>query len=134
MPLNEHVYRVAIAFKMTERVQQQTCIKFCIKLHYTTETIQMTQKATATSDWQLHHDNLSAHASGLVESYLAKHRITQVLSPPTAQFDFWLFSKLKSSMKGKRFQTIDEIQENTMGQLMAIGRTGRSQGAYFEGD
>ena len=51
MPLNEHVYRVAIAFKMTERVQQQTCIKFCIKLHYTTETIQMTQKATA--NWWL---------------------------------------------------------------------------------
>ena len=37
--------------------------------------------------------------------------------------DFWLFPKLKSPFKGKRFQTVDEIQENITGQLMAIGRT-----------
>ena len=36
--------------------------------------------------------------------------------------DFWRFPKLKSPLKGKRFQTIDEIQENTTGQLMATGR------------
>ena len=33
------------------------------------------------------------------------------------------FPKLKSPLKGKRFQTIDEIQENMMGQLMAMGIT-----------
>ena len=33
------------------------------------------------------------------------------------------FPKLKSPLKGKRFQTINEIQENTTGQLMAIERT-----------
>ena len=37
--------------------------------------------------------------------------------------DFWLFPKLKSPLKGKRFQTIGENQENMMGQLMATGRT-----------
>ena len=37
--------------------------------------------------------------------------------------DFWLFPKLKSPWKGKRFQTINEIQENTTGQLMVVGRT-----------
>ena len=31
-----------------------------------------------------------------------------------------MLSKLKSPLKGKRFQTIDEIQENTIGQLMPI--------------
>ena len=36
----------------------------------------------ATADWQLHHDNMSAHASRLVYSFLAKHRITQVIQPP----------------------------------------------------
>ena len=50
------------------------------------------------------------------------------LSPLTAQIwypviDFWLFPKLISPLKGKRFQTIDKIQENTTGQLMAVGRT-----------
>ena len=34
--------------------------------------------------------------------------------------DFWLSPKLKSPLKRKRFQIINEIQENTMGQLMAI--------------
>ena len=44
--LSEHVYRVTVAFKMTERVEQRICIKFCIKLEYSSaETIQMIQKA-----------------------------------------------------------------------------------------
>ena len=52
-PLNEHVYCVAVAFKMTEPVEQQICITFCIKLeHYSSvETIQMIQKATAKGTW-----------------------------------------------------------------------------------
>ena len=84
MPLSEHVYCVAIAFKMTEQVEQQICIKFCIKLeHSTVATIQMIQKAIlwATGDWQLHHDNAPTHASCLMQSFLAKHQITQVTQP-----------------------------------------------------
>ena len=34
-----------------------------------------------------------------------------------------LFPKLKSPLKGKRFQPVDKTQENTMGQLMVTGRT-----------
>ena len=56
-------------------------------------------------------------------------------SPDLAPCNFWLFPKLKSPLKGKGFQTCDEIQENTMGQLMAIGENSlSSQRAYFEGD
>ena len=52
MMLSEHVYCVAIAFTMTERVEQQICIKFCIKLeHSSVKTIQMIQKSTVMSDW-----------------------------------------------------------------------------------
>ena len=44
--MNEHVYCVAVAFKMTEHVEQRICIKFCIKLeHSSAETIQTIQKA-----------------------------------------------------------------------------------------
>ena len=53
-------------------------------------------------------------------SFLVKHQITQVnqspYSPDLAPCNFWPFPKLKSPLKGKRFQTTDEIQENTMGQ------------------
>ena len=34
MPLSEHVYCVAIAFKMTEWVEQRICIRFCVKLEH----------------------------------------------------------------------------------------------------
>ena len=60
------------------------------------------------------------------------------------------FPKLKSPLKGKRFQTVDVIQENAMGQMMVIltkdfaecfeqwkrlwENCVRSQGASFEGD
>ena len=57
---------------------------------------------------------------------LAKHQIPQVTqplySPDLAPCNFWLFPKLKSPLKGKRFQTLSEIQENLTGQLMVIGR------------
>ena len=46
MLLREHVYYVAVTFKMTEWVEQWMCIKFCIKpVHSSTETIWMVQKA-----------------------------------------------------------------------------------------
>ena len=70
--------------------------------------------------------------------FLVKHQITQVTQPRYSQdlvpYDFWLFPKLKSPLKEKRFQTTDEIQENTTGQLMDWENCVRPQGAYFEGD
>ena len=44
-------------------------------------------------------------------------------SPDLAHCDFCFFPKLKLPLKGKRFQTIDAIQENMTGQLMEIERT-----------
>ena len=40
-----------------------------------------------------------------------------------APCDLWLFPKLKSPLKGKRFQTV-EMKENMMGQLMTISTKG----------
>ena len=45
------------------------------------------------------------------------------LSSDLVPCGFWLFPKLKSPLKGKRFQTTDKIRENITGQLMVIGRT-----------
>ena len=48
MPLCEHAYCVAVACKMTERVEQWICIRFCVKLeHSSVETIQVMYKAAA---------------------------------------------------------------------------------------
>ena len=80
-----------------------------------------------TDDWQLHHNNPPAHASHTMQRFLVKHQITQVTQPPyspdCAPCNFWLLPNLKPPLKGKRFQNVSEIQENTTGKLMAIGRT-----------
>ena len=108
----------------TERVQQWNCIKFSIKL----EQSSVIQEAAAMGNWWLAASSqqcacscITSHAEIFGKS--TNHQVTQPLySPDFAPCDFWLFPKLKSPLKGKRFQTIDEIQENTE-QLMAIGKT-----------
>ena len=52
--MSEHVYCVAVTFKMHEQIEQQICIKFCVKLeHSSTETIRMIQKAEAIGNCRL---------------------------------------------------------------------------------
>ena len=131
---------MAAAFKKTEQVEQCICIIFCIKLgHSSTETIQVTHKATtmgnwwlAVSSWQCAHWCIQSHAE-----VLGKHQITHLTqlpyNPDLVPCDSWLFPKLKSPLKGKRLQTV-EIQENMTMQLMVLGENCvRSQGACFEG-
>ena len=130
MPLSEHVYCVATAFKVTEWVEQGICVKFCIKLeHSSAETIWMNQKGH--SYWQLMIGSfimtmhpLTHHIS--CRDFWWNIKTPRWFSPTIAPFgtcNFWLFPKPKSPLKGKRFQTISETQENKTGQLMAIGRT-----------
>jgi transposase len=53
----------------------------------------------------LHHDNASAHASLLIREFLAKDETTIMPQPPyspdLAPADFFLFPKLKSTLKGR---------------------------------
>ena len=132
MPLSEHVHCVAITFKMTERVEQRICINFCVKLELSFLCGNYWDDPEGHSYGQLVISSFittmhPAHASHLMQSFLVKHQITQVtqphFSPDLAPCNFWLFPKLKSPLKGKRFQIINEIQENTTGELMAIGGT-----------
>ena len=104
--------------------------------------------------WVLHHDNAPAHSSFLVRNFLAKNETTVVPQPPyspdLAPADFFLFPKLKSTLKGRRFDTFDEIQKNSTKELFAIPKEAfqkafqswqkrwercvASEGNYFEGD
>jgi len=74
--------------------------------------------------WMLHGDNAPAHASLLNRSYLAKHQTFIVPHPPNspdlAPADFFLFPKLKPTLKGRRFQITEEIQESAIRELCAI--------------
>jgi len=102
----------------------------------------------------LHHDNAPAHTALSVREFLATKQITVLehpaYSPDLAPIDFFLFPKLKKILKGRHFDHIDYISNNTTVALKAIpqnqfqncfeGWTRRwhrciaSQGEYFEGD
>jgi len=103
--------------------------------------------------WMLHHDNAPAHVSLLIRSYLAKHQTSVVPHPPYSPdlppADFFRFPKLKTSLKGRRFQATEEIQANAIRELGAITKSAfqeafqqwkkrweryiASRGDYFEG-
>ena len=74
--------------------------------------------------WMLLHDNVPTHVSLLISSYLAKYQISVVphptYSPELAPAEFFLFPKLKTTLKESRLQTIEEIQENATRELRAI--------------
>ena len=104
--------------------------------------------------WVLHHDNAPIHSSFLVRNFLVKNETTVVPQPSyppnLAPADFFLFPKLKSTLKGHRFDTIDKIQKNSMNELFTIPkeefqkvfqswqkrweRCVAGEGNYFEGD
>ena len=118
----EWAYVLRACLIQNEWVEQQIYITFCMKHeHSSMETIRMIQKATAMGNWWL-EGSLWQHVHSCInpiQSFSAKHQITQVTqlpyNPYLAPCNFWLFPKLKSPFKGKRFQTINEIQENIMG-------------------
>ena len=120
---------VADTFKMIEQIQQPICIKFCVKLEHS--SLEHSDDSEGSNYGQLVIGSFIMTRCLLMHhvscSFLAKHQITQVTqscySPDLASSDFRLFPKLKSPLKRKRFQVINEIQENTTGQLMEIGRT-----------
>ena len=112
---------------MIEKVGQWIFMQCCIKLeHSSALTIWMIQKAVAVGNWWLAASSKQCARSRTTCRFWRNIKSPRWLSPPyspdLAPCDFWLFLKLKSPLKGKRFQTIHEIQGNTMGQLMAIGR------------
>jgi len=99
----------------------------------------------------IHHDNAPAHRSFKVSQFLAKNSMTVVPHPPyspdLAPCDFSLFPKLKLRMKGQRFDTNEEIQEESQWVLDTIPKRDfqgccqvwqkrciYAKGEYFEGD
>ena len=74
--------------------------------------------------WMLQHDNAPSHSLFLVRDFLAKRATTVLPQPPyspdLAPADFFLFPKLKSTLKGRRFESIEAIKTNSLVQLRAF--------------
>jgi hypothetical protein len=75
-------------------------------------------------DWLLHQANAPAHTALSVQRILASKNMAVVLYPPyspdLAPCDFFLFPRMKSKLKGRRFQDVTEIQEQSLTVLHAI--------------
>ena len=75
--MTELVCCVTVAFTVTERADQLICI------------------------------NAPAHSTALVQAFIAKYRIIEVCqhlySPDLVPCNFWVFPKLKSPLKVRRF-------------------------------
>jgi len=72
----------------------------------------------------LHHDNNPCHTLLLVRQFLSNKNIMMCPLPPyspdLAPCNFWLFPKVKMTMKGKRFESIQDIQAATTAQLKTL--------------
>lgn len=106
------------------------------------------------NSWQLHHDNAPAHTSLLVREFLAKNNTVMMPQPPyspdMASCNFFLFPKIKKTMKRRRFANIEEIKTESLKELNAIPKIAFqkcfedwkkrwhkciiSNGDYFDGD
>jgi len=106
-----------------------------------------------SGNWILHRDSAPAHRAVTTNEFLAKHNIPWLPQPPyppdLAPCDF-LFTQLKKTMTGRRFDYVEDIQANATRQLRAITKRDyqrcfrqwqerwnkciQAQGHYFEGD
>jgi len=104
--------------------------------------------------WILHHDNSPSHKAIIVNEFLAKISTNIIeqspYSPDMAPANFFLLPKLKLSLRGTRFQSIEDIKENSRWELKSIPENAFkkcfddwiirwqkciiSEGVYFEDD
>ena len=104
--------------------------------------------------WLLHHDNAPSHTSVFTQQFMAKNKMAviphQPYSPDLAPCVFFLFQKMELKLKGRRFDTIEEIPAESQRVLDNViekvfqeafqkwrrqwDRCLRAGGNYFEGD
>jgi histone-lysine N-methyltransferase SETMAR len=79
----------------------------------------------------LHHDNAPTHTSLKTTEFVTNNNKVIVPHPPNSQdsatSDFALFPKLKMKLKGRRFETVSDIQRESQSVLDSIKEN------YFHG-
>jgi hypothetical protein len=105
-----------------QRMNQQHCVEVLKRLRLA--VCRKRPKKRASRAWALHCDNAHAHTARSFQASLANHGIPVVQQPPyspdMAPCDFWLIPRFKMATKGKKFDDIDTIKENTTKHLSSI--------------
>jgi len=85
-----------------------------------------------SSVWSLFHDNALSHNAAIVKKFLVNSNVAVLHHPPystdLAPADYFLFPKFKFPLKGRHFQTVEEIQCAVTRELNNISKT-----AFLEG-
>ncbi|KAJ4448795.1 hypothetical protein ANN_00186 [Periplaneta americana] len=112
-----------------------------------------TSRKVGRKNWFLMHDNAPAHRAIIVKNFLARHNITALDHPPYSPDlsppDYFLFPRLKSHLKGRRFNA-EEVIANATRALRRVSQNGFqacfqelytrwqkcvvAEGNYFEGN
>jgi hypothetical protein len=105
-------------------------------------------------NWLLHDDNAPSHRALVTHEFLAHNSIIALphlpRSPDLAPCDFFLFPNMKLQLKGRCFDRVEEIQQESRNVLRTLqeqdfqhafqqwqrrwDRCVAAQGDYFEGD
>ncbi|KAJ4441895.1 hypothetical protein ANN_11755 [Periplaneta americana] len=79
------------------------------------------------NNWFLRRDNAPAHRAIIVKNFLARHNITALDHPPYSPDlsppDYFLFPRLKSHLKGRRFNA-EEVIVNATRALRRVSQNG----------
>jgi hypothetical protein len=78
-----------------------------------------------TNSWFLLHDNAPAHRSVSVMNFLAHNNVTKLELPPPLRLipaDFYLFPRLKSALKGRRFCDVHYIINKATEELKRLSQ------------
>ena len=85
-----------------------------------------------SSEWFLLHDNAPSHNAAIVKKFLANRNVAVLHHPPyspdLAPSDYFLFRRFKFPLKGRHFQTVEEIQCAVTRELNNISKI-----AFLEG-
>jgi histone-lysine N-methyltransferase SETMAR len=104
-------------------VNRQCCLEILARLR---EAVRWRRPEFWSDAWILHHDNALAHDTLAVREFLAKKSIMKLYHPPyspdLAPYDFWLFPKLKTALKGHRFSDTADIQGHATTILQSSSR------------
>ena len=79
-----------------------------------------------SGDWFFLHNNTLSHNTAIVKQFLAQRKVTVLDHPPylpdLAPADYFLFSKVKSHLKGHLFNSISDIQTAVTSTLNTIAK------------
>jgi histone-lysine N-methyltransferase SETMAR len=97
-----------------QTVKQACCVEILKRLH---EAMRRIRPELRPNVWLLHHDSAPAHKthslSLSVKQFLAQKSSAETEHQPyssdLAPSDFCMFPKIKSALKGRRFQDIEDI-------------------------